>query len=94
MPTRFAHAHARIAHEIVERNPDLDRTALVGIHTRGVPLAHRLRRLIADFTNVEFPSAASTSPSIATTSGCEAASFPSVRSPSSRRRGSSSRSKG
>ena len=45
----------RIAHEIVERNPDLDRTALVGIHTRGVPLAHRLRRLIADFTNVEVP---------------------------------------
>ena len=30
---------ARIAHEIVERNPDLERTALVGIHTRGVLLA-------------------------------------------------------
>ena len=41
---------ARIAHEIVERNRDLDRVALVGIHTRGVPLAHRLRRHIADFT--------------------------------------------
>jgi pyrimidine operon attenuation protein/uracil phosphoribosyltransferase len=45
----------RIAHEIVERNPELDRTALVGIHTRGVPLAHRLRRLIADFGDVELP---------------------------------------
>ena len=45
----------RIAHEIVERNPELDRTALVGIHTRGVPLAHRLRRLIADFGGVEVP---------------------------------------
>jgi pyrimidine operon attenuation protein / uracil phosphoribosyltransferase len=45
----------RIAHEIVERNPELDRTVLVGIHTRGVPLAHRLRRLIADFTGVEVP---------------------------------------
>jgi pyrimidine operon attenuation protein/uracil phosphoribosyltransferase len=45
----------RIAHEIVERNPELDRTALVGIHTRGVPLAHRLRRLIADFAGVEVP---------------------------------------
>jgi pyrimidine operon attenuation protein/uracil phosphoribosyltransferase len=45
----------RIAHEIVERNPDLDRTALVGIHTRGVPLAQRLRRLIADFGGVEVP---------------------------------------
>jgi len=38
----------RIAHEIIERNPDLDRAALVGIHTRGVPLAQRLRRLIAE----------------------------------------------
>jgi pyrimidine operon attenuation protein/uracil phosphoribosyltransferase len=39
---------SRIAHEIIERNPELDRVALVGIHTRGVPLAHRLRRLIAE----------------------------------------------
>jgi pyrimidine operon attenuation protein/uracil phosphoribosyltransferase len=46
---------ARIAHEIVEGNRDLSRTALVGIHTRGVPLAHRLRRLIADFGGVEIP---------------------------------------
>jgi pyrimidine operon attenuation protein/uracil phosphoribosyltransferase len=27
--------------------------ALVGIHTRGVPLAHRLRRLIEEFSGVE-----------------------------------------
>ena len=39
---------SRIAHEIIERNPELDRVALVGIHTRGVPLARRLRRLIAE----------------------------------------------
>jgi pyrimidine operon attenuation protein / uracil phosphoribosyltransferase len=38
----------RVAHEIIERNPDLERVALVGIHTRGVPLARRLRRLIAE----------------------------------------------
>ncbi len=44
---------ARIAHEIVEGNPDADRLALIGIHTRGVPLAHRLRRLIAEFAGVE-----------------------------------------
>jgi pyrimidine operon attenuation protein/uracil phosphoribosyltransferase len=44
---------ARIAHEIVERNPDLERTALVGIHTRGVPLAQRLRRLIGEFSGRE-----------------------------------------
>jgi pyrimidine operon attenuation protein/uracil phosphoribosyltransferase len=37
----------RIAHEIVEKNPD-GRIALVGIHTRGAVLAARLQRLIAD----------------------------------------------
>jgi len=43
----------RIAHEVVERNPNLEEAALVGIHTRGVPLAHRLRRLIHEFTGHE-----------------------------------------
>ena len=43
----------RIAHEIIERNPELDQVALVGIHTRGVPLAQRLRRLIEDFSGSE-----------------------------------------
>jgi pyrimidine operon attenuation protein / uracil phosphoribosyltransferase len=44
---------SRIAHEIIEGNPELDKVALVGIHTRGVPLAQRLRRRIADFTGRE-----------------------------------------
>jgi pyrimidine operon attenuation protein / uracil phosphoribosyltransferase len=39
---------SRIAHEIIEGNPELEHVALVGIHTRGVPLAQRLRRLIAE----------------------------------------------
>jgi len=43
----------RIAHEIVEGNRDLANVALVGIHTRGVPLAQRLRRLIHEFTGTE-----------------------------------------
>jgi pyrimidine operon attenuation protein / uracil phosphoribosyltransferase len=43
----------RIAHEIIEANTDLDRVALVGIHTRGVSLAQRLRRLIEEFSGVE-----------------------------------------
>jgi pyrimidine operon attenuation protein / uracil phosphoribosyltransferase len=43
----------RVAHEIIERNPDLERVALVGIHTRGVPLAQRLRRLIAERSGEE-----------------------------------------
>ena len=44
---------SRIAHEVIERNPDLTQVALVGIHTRGVPLAQRLRRLIAERSGVE-----------------------------------------
>jgi pyrimidine operon attenuation protein/uracil phosphoribosyltransferase len=39
---------SRIAHEIIEGNPDLARVALVGIQTRGVPLAQRLRRLVEE----------------------------------------------
>jgi pyrimidine operon attenuation protein / uracil phosphoribosyltransferase len=44
---------SRIAHEIIERNEDLDRVALVGIHTRGVPIAQRLRRLIEERSGEE-----------------------------------------
>jgi pyrimidine operon attenuation protein/uracil phosphoribosyltransferase len=44
---------SRIAHELIERNTDdgrseLERVALVGIQTRGAPLASRLRRLVAE----------------------------------------------
>jgi pyrimidine operon attenuation protein / uracil phosphoribosyltransferase len=39
---------SRIAHEIIERNDDIGSVALVGIHTRGVPLAQRLRRLVSE----------------------------------------------
>jgi len=40
-------ALTRISHEIVERNRGADRLALVGIHTRGVPIAEQLTQLIA-----------------------------------------------
>jgi pyrimidine operon attenuation protein / uracil phosphoribosyltransferase len=43
----------RIAHEIVEGNAELERLSLVGIHTRGVPLAQRLRRQIAELGGIE-----------------------------------------
>ena len=46
-------ALTRIAHEIVEGNPELSRVALVGIHTRGVPLAQRLRRRISELAGAE-----------------------------------------
>jgi len=44
---------SRIAHEIIERNDDLGKLALVGIHTRGVPLAERLGALIEERSGEE-----------------------------------------
>ena len=39
----------RIAHEIIERNPDLSSVALVGIPSRGVEVARRLSALVEQF---------------------------------------------
>ena len=44
----IARSLSRIAHELIERSDDLSRLALVGIQTRGVPLASRLRRLVEE----------------------------------------------
>jgi pyrimidine operon attenuation protein/uracil phosphoribosyltransferase len=46
---------ARVAHEIIERNKVVENLILVGIHTRGVPLANRLAANIAEFAKVEIP---------------------------------------
>jgi pyrimidine operon attenuation protein / uracil phosphoribosyltransferase len=54
-PEAIVKALSRIAHELIEGNPELDRVALVGIQTRGVPLASRLRRLVAERSGVELP---------------------------------------
>ena len=43
---------ARIAHEIIEKNPDLKNVVLVGIKTRGVPFAQRISRAIRLFEGV------------------------------------------
>jgi pyrimidine operon attenuation protein / uracil phosphoribosyltransferase len=51
----IARTLSRIAHEIIERNEDLESVALAGIHRRGVPLAQRLRRLVAERGDVELP---------------------------------------
>ncbi len=48
----LARTLSRIAHELIERNADLEQLALVGIHTRGVPLAARLRDLVAERSGV------------------------------------------
>ena len=48
----------RIAHEIAEKHDDPTKLALVGIYTRGVPRAQRLRTLIEEFTGVAVPTGA------------------------------------
>ena len=45
----------RIAHEIIERNKTIEHLILVGIHTRGVPLAKRLAANIEDFEGLRIP---------------------------------------
>src|SRR5690625_2524164 len=42
-------ALTRIAHEIIERNKGSQNLALVGVHTRGVPIAQRLKKRIEEF---------------------------------------------
>ena len=49
----FGRTLARLAHELIERNDDVPCLALVGIHTRGVPLAQRLQALVAERSGVE-----------------------------------------
>jgi pyrimidine operon attenuation protein/uracil phosphoribosyltransferase len=48
-------ALTRMAHEIVERNAGVGGIVLVGIRTRGVPLARRIGRLIAEYEGVPVP---------------------------------------
>ncbi|MDO8616251.1 MAG: bifunctional pyr operon transcriptional regulator/uracil phosphoribosyltransferase PyrR [Dehalococcoidia bacterium] len=45
----------RIAHEIVERNRGLEGLVLVGMRTRGVPLAQRLAAAIQEFEGAAVP---------------------------------------
>jgi pyrimidine operon attenuation protein/uracil phosphoribosyltransferase len=48
-------ALTRIAHEIVERNGGTDDLVLVGVRSRGVPLARRLAGLIEQHEGVSLP---------------------------------------
>lgn len=53
--TAMRRAIRRVAHEIVERVPDLDHLGLVGVRTRGVPLARRLAGYIREAEGTEPP---------------------------------------
>ena len=48
-------ALVRMAHEVLERNKSADGLALVGVRTRGVPLAARLAALIGGIEHVQVP---------------------------------------
>src|SRR5882724_3935744 len=55
---RMARTLTRIAHEILERNRHVEELALVGIRTRGVPLAKRLAEIIGGISGHEVPTGA------------------------------------
>jgi pyrimidine operon attenuation protein / uracil phosphoribosyltransferase len=55
---RMGRTLARIAHEILERGHGLDDLALVGIRTRGVPMARRLAAIIKEISQRDVPTGA------------------------------------
>ena len=63
MPTvmetdRIGRTVARIAHEVVERNRNIDEIGLIGIRRRGVPLAKRLAHVLNEITGCRVPTGA------------------------------------
>src|SRR5499433_252204 len=55
---RMARSLTRIAHEIVERNRGVEDLALVGIRSRGVPIAARIAASLRELTGVDVPTGA------------------------------------
>ena len=49
----ISRAISRITHEILEKNKGAEKLALIGIRTRGVTLANRIRKKINDIENIE-----------------------------------------
>lgn len=45
----------RISHEIIEKNKGVENIAVVGIKTRGIPLAKRIAKYIEEFEGVQIP---------------------------------------
>ena len=55
---RISRALMRISHEIVERNRPIEEVALVGVRTRGVPIAERIARNIDEISGHQVPTGA------------------------------------
>ncbi|MCD0156520.1 bifunctional pyr operon transcriptional regulator/uracil phosphoribosyltransferase PyrR [Deinococcus sp. 6GRE01] len=54
-PDEVRRALTRIAHEIIERNKGAENLALIGVHTRGIPLARRLAEKLSSLEGVDVP---------------------------------------
>jgi pyrimidine operon attenuation protein/uracil phosphoribosyltransferase len=54
-PEDIRRSLARIAHEIIERNRTVENLVLVGMRTRGVPLARRLAANMENLENIQIP---------------------------------------
>ena len=52
---RIGRTLTRIAHEIVERNKGVEDIALIGVRSRGVPIARRLARALKEITGQDVP---------------------------------------
>ncbi len=52
---KIRRAFQRMAHEIIERNRDLNNLVIVGIRTRGVFMAKRIAKLIKEIEDVDVP---------------------------------------
>ena len=52
---RVSRALTRIAHEILERNHGIAGVSLVGVRSRGVPLARRIAGILSSVTGEEVP---------------------------------------
>jgi len=55
---RMGRTLTRIAHEVLERNRGVEELALVGIRTRGVPIARRLAAIIREIHGHDVPTGA------------------------------------
>jgi pyrimidine operon attenuation protein / uracil phosphoribosyltransferase len=55
---RISRALTRIAHEIVERNRGVENVALVGVRSRGVPLARRIAHALKQIAGDDVPTGA------------------------------------
>lgn len=54
-PVEVTRTVRRLAHEIIENNRGTDGLVIVGLLSRGVPLARRLAAAISEFEHVEVP---------------------------------------